>query len=47
MDNIEYSIHKQESGGNLLLKPQIIEINNLNKLSQYNFCNSKIISCIL
>jgi predicted RNA methylase len=44
IDNIEYSIHKQESG-NLLLRLKMIQINNLDKLSQYDFCNSKIIFC--
>ena len=45
IDNIEYSIHKQESG-DILLKPikQII-INKIDDILQYDFCNSQIISC--
>jgi len=44
IDNIEYSIHKQESG-DILLRPKMIQINNLDKLAQYDFCNSNIVSC--
>jgi len=45
IDNIKYSIHKQESG-NLLLKPiKQIVINNLDDILQYDFCNSQIVSC--
>ena len=43
IDNIEYDIYPQE-GDNLLLRPKIIQINNLDKLSQYDFCNSNIVS---
>lgn len=45
IDNIEYSIHKQESC-NLLLKPiKKIIINIIDDILEYDFCNSQIISC--
>ena len=45
IDNIEYSIRKQESG-NLLLKPiKKIIINKIDDILEYDFCNSQIISC--
>jgi hypothetical protein len=46
IDNIDYDIYPQDDG-NLLLRLKMIQINNLNKLSQYDFCNSKIISCCI
>jgi hypothetical protein len=44
IDNLNYDIYPQASG-DLLLKPQIVPIHNLDKLSQYDFCNSNIVSC--
>jgi hypothetical protein len=44
IDNICYNIYLQDNG-NLLLKPIIIKINELDKLKDYDFCNSNIIFC--
>ena len=44
IDNINYDIYPQENG-ELLLRPKMIQINNLDKLAQYDFCNSNIVSC--
>jgi predicted RNA methylase len=43
IDNIDYDIYPQENG--LLLRPTMIQINNLDRLAQYDFCNSNIVSC--
>ena len=44
IDNIDYDIYQQENC-ELLLRPQIIQINNLDRLALYDFRNSNIVSC--
>ena len=45
IENTIYNIHKQDNG-ELLLKPiKQIVINNLDDISQYDFCKSQIILC--
>ena len=44
IDNTDYDIYPQENG-DLLLKPKIIKINDMDRLKEYDFCNSTIISC--
>jgi len=44
IDNIDYDIYPQENC-ELLLRLKMIQINNLYKLAQYDFCNSNIIIC--
>ena len=43
--NTIYNIHKQDNGELLLQPIKQIVINNLDDISQYNFCKSKIILC--
>ena len=43
IDNVEYTITHQRDG-TLLLKPKITKINDIDKLKQYEFCNSNIVS---
>ena len=44
IDNTDYDIYPQENG-DLLLKPKIIKISDMDRLKEYDFCNSIIISC--